>query len=464
VKSSREGRPAILWNDSSTEEKLLWLYTALIPFVSVWFFRLNDRGRRLGFADLVLGILVLVWSAKCLRRRRQFTKTWLELPIVLMVCLFSISLVNSVSLRDSFIDLAILLSLIALFLAIINVFDSHQKLRRLLYAYVLVSAGLCLIGIISVVVAMSTGIVADNDLLYYRTLEKMAHHFPRVKLTLQGPNMLLTYLHVALVLATILLLTESKHKRRILIAVAVITIFATSLLTGSRRIAGLLLTVFLLLCFFGRGKPLQVARALSLVVFLAVLIGSVIVTVWAVFPIEISRDEEADRITVSADSSYSPHLIPHIATLNMIKKHPIVGVGFGTFRSHFGESLDWQWLRDNFGLDAYPEALRSIEEGSFYKEPHSLVLGAFAESGAVGVFGLAVFLTGFTILLVKRFSQAEYPEPQRVVSGCILAGFIGFLLNGLTIDILWMRHFWLMMAVGLAANHVFPRPIDVSAS
>jgi len=129
----------------------------------------------------------------------------------------------------------------------------------------------------------------------------------------------------------------------------------------------------------------------------------------------------------------------------MFEKHPVIGVGYGTYTKHFKENVDWDWVRSSFGFEAYPQAIKVVEDKTLYFDPHSVYLGALAETGIVGFAGMMYFFLAYAVSLARKLKT---DDKKRIVTACILAGFLGFLLNGFTIDILSMRHFWFMMAIG----------------
>lgn len=437
-----------LWTHTALEEKILWVYTMLIPFTGVLYFHLGMK--RVGFCDFVFFGLFVVWSIKYLIGKKKFKKTSLEFAFIFMFGLFSLSFINSVNLFASFVELAALIYLAALFILILNIISTPQRLRYLLNIYLFVSLVISLIGLYYFCLALSMDNAINSRFLFYNTIESMAHHFPRIQVTLETPNMMLSYLHAALIAGIILFLLEKRPKIRTLIFLSIAIILTVAFFTGSRRFTGLLLSLFIILCLFGKSKIISVVKYASFLGFIFFLVISVITSIWVVFPVELRTDKR--NINLKANYAYSLHFIQPVASINMLKKHPFIGVGFGTYNRHFKENVDWEWLRSAFGFEAYPEYTKSVENKTLSFDPHSVFLGTLAETGLVGFFGLICFFSMYMMLLIKRFRKSDKYSLQKIVSGCILAGFIGFLLNGLTMDILSMRHFWIMMAIGIAAN------------
>ena len=174
-------------------------------------------------------------------------------------------------------------------------------------------------------------------------------------------------------------------------------------------------------------------------------------TIWVIFPVKVTKIETEKAISFRADYGYSIHLIPLATSIKMFKEHPIAGIGLGTYSKRFKQYADWGWFKSSFGLTVYPEHLKAIEDRTFNVDPHSLFLGVLAETGILGLSGLIYFMLNILTLLIKRF-KVYYTQDkfQRIIYGCILAGFLGFLLNSLNIDLLSLRPFWIMLAIGFS--------------
>jgi len=430
------------------EEKLLWLYVALMPFAEVFHFALGAK--RVSFVDFIAATLIGVWAVKRLNGKVQFVKTSMEFPLILMICLFLPSFINSTDIFDSIIETGGLIYLTVLFIVTANIVSDHQRLIRFLKVLLITGALTVSIGLFQFFRALITGEMGTGSFLFYTKLESMAHHLPRISLAFESPNMALAYLHVILIAGMLLLLLDKHRRDRLFAGLCMILVFVAAFLAASRRFAGLLLSLFMVMTWFGKAKILKVLKYAVLVGFIIFFIASVATTIWVVFPIEISKDASGDVSGLKADFSYSMHLIQPVASINMFKKHPVLGVGFGSYNKNFRDNVDWQWLRSSFGFGPYPQFVSQVENKTLTFDPHSVFLGALAETGIIGFAGLIYFFSTCLILFVRGFRAHNATIASKAISGCILAGFIGFLLNGLTLDILSMRHFWIMLAIGAA--------------
>jgi len=437
------------WNRLNFEEKFLALY--ILAFIDTQAFVFMVGAKKVLYSDVIFLFLFVIFLWKTLRNKRSISSTCLK-PIVVMAALFTVSFLNSINLTDSFIELAGLIYLLVLFVVIVNIITTYEKLRVFLSIWVGVACCVSLIGLFAFSVAMVNNNLVSNQFLIYNTAESMAHHFPRITSTFIGPNMFLTYLHVSLIFAVILLLFESELKRKMFILACIFVILISAFFTGSSRFTGLLLSLFLILCFYGKGKFMRAIKRVTFLGFIFLLMVSIVTSIWVVFPVKVTEAEADKTIALQAHYSYSLHFLQPAAAISMIKKHPLIGVGFGTYLRHFKENVDWEWVKSSFGFEAYPGYRKSVEDKTLFFDPHSAILGTLAETGLVGFLGLLYFFLKYFGILLGRFKRNEELCFERILSGCILAGFIGFLLNGLITDILSMRHFWFMMAIGLTCN------------
>jgi len=446
------------WSDFCIEEKLLMLY--IIALFNMDIAAFVFRNKRILYADIVFLILFIIFVWRLVKREKQLKPTSLEIPLIIMVVLFTLSFLNSINLVSSFAELLGIIYLIILFFLISNIIETKKKLIPFLYLWMVISFIISLIGLSAFVLAIMNKDWINTQFLYYQTIESMAHHFPRIDSTFANANMFLTYLHVSLMFSIILFLFEENFKKRLFIIACISLILITAFFTGSRRFTGLLLSLFIILCFYGRGIFTSVLKNITFLFFLFFLILSVVTSIWVIFPFKVVKDENKKIVNLKMNYAYSLHLTQLVASINMIKNNPIIGVGFGTYNNHFKENVDWEWLRSSFGFEAYPEVIEAVENKTLNFDPHSVYLGTFAETGLVGFLGLIYFFFKYMSLLIKRFTKDRNLGLEKIVSGCILAGFIGFLLNGLTIDILSMRHFWFMIAVGIIGINLNKKSLE----
>lgn len=441
---------SLFWKSLTAEEKLLALY--IVAFFNTESFVFLIGAKKVLYTDAIFVLLLFVYGWKLLREKRPLPVTDLAKPLILMVVLFVVSFFNSMNLLDSAIEMLGLVYLIFLFIIFQDIIRTPKKLNLFLYLWMVMACAISLVGLFAFCQALINQNLAGNKFLYYDTITLMAHHFPRIDSTFANANMFCTYLQASLVFASILFLSEDNPKRKFLTAVCMSILLVAAFLTGSRRFTGLLLSLVIILSWYGRGRTSWIFKQVSFCGLALFLIAFIATTVWAIFPLEIKREEQAKMISVRAHYAYSIHLLQVLPAINMVKKHPFIGVGLGTYNRHFKENLDWEWARRSFDLEAYAGYIKPIKNKTLNFDPHSVFLGTLAETGFVGFLGLLYFLTNYIRVLLKRFKTSRERSFEKILSGCVLAGFVGFLLNGLVTDILSMRHFWIMMAIGMAMS------------
>ncbi len=438
------------WKNSAIEEKLLWAYAAFLPLMNLPFCTLS--GKSMLLSDLIAVLLILTVLMKVSLRQYRPNLTYVEYCLIIMIALFSLSLMNSISMMSSILEMASLIYLIILFLIIKTVITNRQRLTALLYIWILTTMAVSLIGLAAFIVSIFGKTITSNPFLTYSLMDSITHHFPRIHSTFLITNMFFSYLHVSFIFAVILWMLEPDKKNKILLSVCIFLILITSFFTGSRRFAGLLLSVFLILSLFGRGKVSSILKYAAFSGFLLFLIAYLITSIWVIFPINFTRDEASKRVGLTADYSYSMHLLSPVVSLKMFKEHPIIGIGLGTYNKHFKEHVDWEWLRASFGFKAYPEYNKVVEEKKLNFDPHSLFLGILAETGLFGLSGLLIVIIAYITYAAVRIKKSRNSNFTKIVAECILAGLAGFLLNAMTMDVLTMRHFWFMLAIGLTCQ------------
>lgn len=436
-----------IWQEANWQERLLYIYTILIPFIDYPAFTILNK--KILYADIVFIFLFIAGITKYLSGKIKFKLINLKFSLILLPALFAVSFFNSSGISSSIVELLGLMYLIVFFILAGDILDSQRKIRFALYLYFLVSVILSSIGLVLFSLAVATGDLRTTSFLGYGTMESMAHHFPRIDLTFESANMALAYLHIALAAGAILLLTENRKRLKLLIVLSLSIILTTAFFTGSRRFTGLLLSLFLIISWYGRGRVIAALKYLLFLAFLIFMIISIITSIWVVFPLKVTKDNIGKNIGISVNYGYSVHYLLPAVSLKMFKKHPFIGIGLGTYNRSFKDYVDWEWLKTSFGFEAYPGYIELVKEKRLNFDPHSVFFGTLAETGLIGFCALVYFLATYALTLLKRFRKNGYFSFDNILSGCVLACFIGFILNALTLDILSMRHFWFMLAIGV---------------
>ncbi|MBI4620200.1 MAG: O-antigen ligase family protein [Desulfobacterales bacterium] len=437
------------WHSSDHLEKLLWIYIVSIPFQ--WSPTILHIQKRIQWSELIFPVIFAAYLINYFLGKRDFKKNPLQLSCLIMILSFIPSILNSVAVRSSLTELAGFIYLILLLSFIINILTKPEQLKRALYVWIFTALFICLIGMVAFGLSLIGAIDKSNVMLYYGTIESQAHHFPRVQSTLISPNMFTTYIHTSLIFLMILIIggigKEDRSSKIILVAISVIFI-GTAFLTGSRRITGILLSLFLILIKFELSKTLSIIKYVAFCGFIIFFLASLITSIFVIFPVKVDFNKLTREVQVNLSYSYSLHFLQPVTSLNMFKKHPLIGVGIGTYNQNFKDNVEWEKVKSTYGFEAYPEYADSVDKKTLSFDPHSVYLGALAETGITGLIGVLIFFSNIIYLLTKKISRASAKVNQNVL-WCVLAGIIGFFLNGFTIDLLTMRHFWFLIGIGL---------------
>lgn len=163
---------------------------------------------------------------------------------------------------------------------------------------------------------------------------------------------------------------------------------------------------------------------------LAVALGTVILAAPLVTPAVALRSVQSTAALASldVDSFTSGRIAVWLAALRMIKDHPLLGLGYGNFESHYLRYLvEWPSMR--------------------MTHAHNILLNLWAETG---VFGVATFawLVWTALQTGRALLRATQGTPWHGPVAGIIAALLGFLVHNLVSDGLPSP----VAAVGLALN------------
>lgn len=399
-------------------------------------------------SDLVFFILFPAW---CLHK---FGQKWtLSFNSENRIYLFAIALlvvtlcsfINSINRFHSMVDWLGLLYLAVLFIIITDIINTNEKLKRLLISFSLAALIAALVGLGAFIHYLFTHNLQANPFLHFHSDQSSVIFFPRIKSFFYTPNMFAAFEHIGLtVLSGLFFLIKKEKTVRIfdfLSFLAISCVIVSITLAGSQILAGVSLTVFMTTWLF-RGKIMTTIRYVAFLSSFVVIIFGVCATIWTIYPLEIKNDFQQRWLNIQINTAYSPHIIPSIYAISMFKKHPILGVGIGTFRDQYQKYTD---------INKFSSV--SMEVPIDISDPHNTYTGALAEWGSLGFLAMIIFFIQFIRMLIWRnnFGDSVLSDGLRF---SLLAGFVGFLFNGLFIDIIMMRHLWIFLAIICAYSNI----------
>jgi len=146
------------------------------------------------------------------------------------------------------------------------------------------------------------------------------------------------------------------------------------------------------------------------------------------------------------DESAQGRLDAWVAGGRMLRRHPVLGVGFGRFA-------------DNF--EAY--ASNAVIWGKH--ETHNSYIKVAAETGALGLIPF-LSLVGITLRTGVRLRDFKVSDAGlgRAVRLSLLPGAAGFCLTAFFLSQSWSWFFYILFATSAAAHSVFLRPGETDAS
>lgn len=261
----------------------------------------------------------------------------------------------------------------------------------------------------------------------------------RVSSTL-GSNALILYIQATIAFCVFLIGSGGTSVRqRRLLRYALVTLLLVSLLTMSRGIVGLVVSLALF-AYVSRDRVGVLWRARHALTCAAGLLvaGGAIATIWAVFPVGVHLNGGREGFRVEVNVQKNAYYVLHTAALRMFWTHPLVGVGPG----EFGRNVT-RFTTPDERRSAWPP----ISERVAY-DPHSAWFGWAAKGGIVGLAGWVVLYAWILGQLIRR-GPSEDPFNARCLTGIAL---VGILLNGFHVEISHLKFIWAFLGIGMGAS------------
>ena len=405
-----------------------------------------DPAKEFTFEVLVI-VALMFWVLKIIDREEiRFTSTPLNLPILsfIAICVFSLIWSNSffVSLRE----LPLFLAGPLLYFIIVNNVREEKQINRIIGAVIIVGAALGIYGIFQ---------YNDIDFSFWAYIEEGRH---RIFGLSGNPGYFAGYLIFPLSLAISLFLAAKNRNRKILLLIGVLLMGTTLIVTLSRSsyaAFGLSLIFMFLLFLLARGKRFIIDNKK---IFIFLLIVIILAVSLFIIPnplnklgITISQIKGSISITRLIDVFSSGRRVAiRKFTGMMIKDHPILGSGIGTFKYN---DLRYQAKFFEQGDN------RSIYPYGVADKAHNEYLQLWAE---LGIIGLAIFLW----LIIAyfnygvRYLKREKDEQKQGIMIGMMGAVVAFLVDSYlwfplhlsaNLSLLWL-FIGLTMVMGLEKN------------
>ncbi len=436
------------WKKTGLIEKLLYLFIIFLPVMKVP--RLPVFEEKIQYSDVIFILLFLLWFRAFLKKQRKIQKVMLGFPLFLLLISFSLSFINSERRIESGVEFLGILYLACLYFLLNQLIDSEEIWFNIVSIWTKISLVISAIGIFAYLLLLSgvknEFLLAKYDLLGYAS-QNLVY---RVTAFFRHPGMFAAYLHAGIVFAFALAFHTKTTKIKWWICLAIIFCTIAALLTKTRVNLGISLTIFIIVnhLFRERNFALSVVKYISFLYFVCLLIFFFFTTIWWVFPINIYFDKDSNILKAEFNFTHQSYFIQHKAAIDMLMAHPLIGVGMGMYNYKSAEFVKWEEAGEPYRM-MFPQITEKSED--LYKrgyDPHSTYLGWAAETGLLGLIGIIIFFYSILKHLFLHFKNNRDTKAE-VIYICFLAGIGSFLLNGTFIDILTMRHFWVLVAMAL---------------
>jgi O-antigen ligase/tetratricopeptide (TPR) repeat protein len=394
-------------------------------------------------AEVLIVLGLMFWGLKIINKEElKFTPTPLNFPILSFISICVLSLIWSNSFFISLKELPLFLAGPLLYFVITNSINDERQINRILDILLLVGG---LFGIY--------GIFQYNGIDFSFWARNIGRQ--QVFGLFGNVNYFAEYLIVPLPIAVSLFFASRNKFKKILLLIAILAM-GTSLIVTFTRGSYLSFGVSLIFMFFvfliSRGKNFIKNNKK---IFIIALVAIIIITFLFVIPNPLNESDTViskikSRISItqiSQDFSFKRRIATWKFTGMMIKDHPLIGSGIGTFK--------YNTLRYQAEFFAQGEN-RSLYPHGFADKAHNEYLQLWAEIGIVGL-GIFIWLIisyfRFGLKILRRikdgYIQGIIIGLMGVVVAVLVDGIFGFPLHlPATIVLFWLA-LGLTVAVGL---------------
>lgn len=409
-------------NLDSNNKTALYLFYALIIIVPLSFTWLTYESFYIPkrFAFQVIVALIFLYAVILTIRRGQFSFKGnpLVLPVLLLAFWSLLSLFNSVNIQVSLQYYSLFLPQIGLFFLTVYLSAGEKKaafIENVLNVLIIVSTISAIIGIMQFF-----GLNYEHGIKW-----KIPSRLPDktdIYSTYGNPNFMSSFLAAVFPFVLINLWHNFNDvKKRLLNAVSALIILFCILISRTKAAwLGVIISTILLFIFTVniKGKAFKKYLKASGIIFLAVI--AVITGISLILP------AESNPILAELSSLNLSHLtfkgreLMWQTTLNIIKDHPLIGVGVNTYR------LNYQNYQGEF-LTRYPEYITYLGSA---ESPHNQYLETAAEQGIIGLLlflwiNITFYKSGINTL------RSDYQLKEKMFAIGIMAGVTAILIHGL---------------------------------
>jgi O-antigen ligase/Tfp pilus assembly protein PilF len=396
---------------------------------------------------LILLVLMFCGLKMISREEIKFTSTPLNFPTLSFIAICVLSLIWSNSFFVSLTELPLFLAGPLLYGVITNSINQEKQINRILDILLMVG-----------------GLFGIYGIFQYKgiDLSLWAHNVGRQQVfgLFGNVNYFAEYLIVPLPIAVSLFLASRNKFKKILLLIGIFAMGASLTFTFTRGSylsfgSALIFTFFLFL--ISRGKDFIKNNKK---IFIIILVAIIIITFLFIIPTPLNKSgtiisKLKSRISIAKltqDYAYNRRIATWKFTTLMIKDHPLIGSGLGTFK--------YNTLRYQAEFFAQGEN-RSLYPHGFADKAHNEYLQLWAELGIIGL-GIFIWLMisyfRFGLKILRKIKDESRAGIIIGLMGAVVAVLVdsifGFPLHLAATMVLFWLALGLTVAVGLLKDEV----------
>lgn len=402
--------------------------------------------------SLVFEILVILgmmfWGFKILdKEQAKIIPSPLNFPILSFVAICALSLLWSDSFFVSLKELPLFLAGPLLYFIVVNNIINEGQIKRVIHTILIISSLLGIYGILQyngIDFSFWSGNVARQQVF---GLFGNAGYFAE-------------FLALPLPIAISFFLISQNKIKKVLLLIGILAMSGSLILTFTRGpylATGISFIFILLLFLISRGKNFFKENKK---IFIIILIAIIIITFLFIIPTPLSKKgtaiskikERASMARLSTDFSFGRRIAIWKFTGMMIKDHPLLGSGIGTYKYN---TLRYQAEFFEQGQN------RSLYPHGFADKAHNEYLQLWAEMGIVGLGIFIWLIINYFNYGLKKLKSVKNKYKQGIIIG-LMGSVIAFLMDSffwfplhLPVNVVL---FWLVLGLtfsGLRDNEIY---------
>lgn len=386
-----------------------------------------------GAPELSEGLLLVIIAALAWRQWTHVEQVSIPAEVGALLVLGLAYMVSAVFARDlgaSLGDVQDYIGYTLTVVVLVALLDRPIWLRRAVWTVVIAVAGLAIVSLLQA----ALGAYGSEFAGFARAKPEGAGVF-RASGPLD-PNFFGQLLVATAMLALYLGLSARARDGRLLGLAASSVCLAAGALTGSRGALVAAAAAFILILVLGPVPRRVVATAGALAVVAGLIFLPSGLKARVGLPTSSADSQQVAVVQKGSESALRGRESENLAALQMFRDYPILGVGPQNYPLHY---LDYS---EQIGLDP------RLEE----REPHSLYLGALAETGIVGAVALLAIL--WLALRGAWRARLRLAGRDALLAEGIFVALVTFLVAALFLHLSYPRYLWLLVGFGLVAGNL----------